>query len=62
MSEHSNNQIELSHICVVFLTEFFKQHKQSVQLDSQDRIKFLRMSVTDRIKLIEKTIDSLITR
>lgn len=54
-----NNQIELSHICLVFLTDFIKQHKEYFEPDKTGRVKFLKLNADKRIKLINETLDTL---
>lgn len=53
------NSIELNHICLVFLTDFVKQHKEVFEKDENGRMRFLKMNTTERIKLIDQTIDEL---
>lgn len=53
------NTIELEHIALVFATEFIKLNKDKLDKDSQGRLKFLRMNATQRLKLIEDTLDKI---
>lgn len=60
MQNKQINSIELSDICLVFLTEFIKQHKKAFEVTSGQRLKFLKMNANQRRALIEKTIDRFI--
>ena len=54
------NSIELETIALVFASEFVSQNKSILEKDSDGRIKFLRMSAKNRMKYIEKTLDSIV--
>lgn len=54
------NSIELETIALVFVSEFVSQNKSILEKDNDGRIKFLRMSAKNRMKYIEKTLDSIV--